>query len=165
MLRNFFQVEKAAEKDLKEIQELNLLLFKKEWKEFKDKTLNLKWTFSETGTNYFKRHLAEKDWCAFKAVQGSKIIGYLAGKILQNRKSFRTIKTQAELSSLFVLEEFRNQGIGAMLFKEFEKWCVQNNAESIKVESSVKNLQGISFYKKNGFSEYWVCLEKSIKGK
>ena len=75
-------IRTARIEDLTAIQELNLILSKKEVKDCTP-TLNLDWTFSEKGTDYFTRTIREERALALVAVINEKIIGYLAGWIWQ----------------------------------------------------------------------------------
>ena len=47
-------IRKATQEDLKAIQELNYKLFELEYNNF-DQDLNMDWTFSKTGENYFRK--------------------------------------------------------------------------------------------------------------
>lgn len=153
------KIRKATIKDLKKIQELNLELFKKEHKEF-DKTLNCKWTFGKKGTSYFKERI-EKDGLALVAEVDGKIVGYLVGGKAEV-KSYRTATSICELENMMILEKYRNLKIGTKLVEEFLKWTEQKKFEIIEVSASSKNLKGIDFYKKMGFEEYSITLEKRM---
>ncbi len=98
------QVRRAGIKDLKRIQELNLLLFEKEHKEY-DEFLNLNWTFGEAGEKAFRKHLIEKDSCAFVVENDNIIIGYLVGSVCK-LEEYRNAPKSAELDNMFVLEEY-----------------------------------------------------------
>ena len=52
-------IREASNKDLSGILRLNLDLFKKEFKEF-DKSLNIKWTNSKEGRDYFSKKIVNK---------------------------------------------------------------------------------------------------------
>ena len=152
-------IRKAKGSDLKTIQELNLELFKKEHKEF-DKTLNCKWTFGKIGTSYFKERI-EKDGLALVAEVDGKIVGYLVGGKAEV-KSYRTATSVCELENMMVLENYRNLKIGTKLVEEFLKWANKKKFEIIEVSASSQNVKGIDFYKKMGFEEYAVTLEKRM---
>lgn len=103
-------IKKATINNLKDIQELNHRLFEKEFTDF-DNTLNLDWTFSETGEDYFIEHITDADNCVFIAIINTKIVGYLAGS-LNEENSYRIPFNCAELENMFILDTYRNQGIG-----------------------------------------------------
>ena len=146
--------------DLKRIQELNLLLFKKEKKEY-DKLLNLSWTFGEKGEEYFKKCLIKKSFCAFVVEDDDEIVGYLAGGICKV-ESYRNVPKSAELDNMFVLEEYRGKGTGGMLYSAFVKWCKGKKVKMLRVAASAENKQAIGFYRKKGFEDYTLVLERGI---
>ena len=148
------KIRRAEEKDLKDIQKLNLELFKHD-SEF-DSTFNMNWTFSEEGKNYFLDKI--KNEFAIVAEIDNKIVGYLVGGESEIH-SYRKIKKIAELDNMLVLEEYRGKSIGKKLVDAFLKWCKDNNFERISVEASTGNEKAIRFYKKMGFKDYNSILE------
>jgi GNAT superfamily N-acetyltransferase len=155
-----FKIRPAVIKDLKSVQELNLLLFKKEYAEFDD-TLDCNWTFSEEGEKYFKKLIAEDDSCVFVAQFDDKIIGYLAGGVNGTRLC-RVAPKFVDLENMFILEEFRGMGAGTKLYEAFVSWCKAKGAGRLRVIASAQNLDGIKFYRKNGFFDYDLILEAKI---
>jgi len=154
------KIQKATMENLKDIQELNLLLFKKEYKEY-DKTLDLDWTFGEKGTKSFKNKISDVDSCAFVAIVDNKIVGYLVGG-LTDPESYRILPKIAELDNMLVLEDYRNLGIGKKLYLALIDWCKSKDIKKIKVTASAQNIKAINFYKKNGFIGYDLTLERNI---
>jgi len=71
-------IKKATIDDLKEIQELSLKLFEKEYKEY-DSSLDLDWTLGKTGTKFFKNRITKEDGCVLIAIVENKVVGYLCG--------------------------------------------------------------------------------------
>ncbi|MEI7961362.1 MAG: GNAT family N-acetyltransferase [archaeon] len=153
-------IRKATIKDLKSIQDLNLLLFKKEYAEY-DKLLDLDWTFGKAGTEIFAKCIVEEEKCAFVAEHNKKVIGYLTGSSTPKTKySYRKINKYGEINSMFVEEKYRNKDIGSKLVKEFFDWCKLQKVDKIKVEATALNTKAIEFYKNSGFKEYTIWLEK-----
>lgn len=151
----------ATTENLKDIQGLNLLLFKKEHAEF-DKTLNCDWTFSKEGEEYFKEHFSKSTHCAFVAEVNDKIVGYLVGEIHQDKIPYRNLPLFAELENMLVMEDYRGQGIGDELFRTFIDWCKTKGVGRIRVVASAKNKGAINFYHKNGLLDYDLALEADI---
>ena len=149
-------IRNAVMDDLKAIQELNYKLFDLEFNNF-DPTLNLEWTFSEKGENYFKS-VIEKG-TVWVALENKKIIGYLAG--VECEPSYLTIK-MAELDNCYIEKEYRNKGIGNMLLLEFKKYCKNKGIHEIKVTASALNKNAIDFYKNNEFNDYEVTYKMKI---
>jgi len=149
-------IREATEKDLKGIQKLNYKLFELEYNSY-DPALNMDWTFSQIGENYFKNIL--KDGIIFVATEEDRIIGYLAGSI--NIQTSYIIKSLAELDNCYVEEAYRNQGIGKKLLEEFKQYCIHQGIQEIKVTCSAKNINARKFYENNKFEDF----EKTYKMK
>lgn len=151
-------IREAQRQDLNDILRLNLALFKKEFKEY-DKTLNIKWTYSQKGKDYFKKRIINKDGFAAVAVNDGEIVGYICCGLHKNstRKT-----TKAELENIMVIGQYRNQKIGSRLVRIFFTWCKTKKIKDILVTASTKNLSGIRFYKKLGFNDYSLILEKKL---
>ncbi|GAI80436.1 unnamed protein product, partial [marine sediment metagenome] len=90
------KIQKAIIGNLKDIQELNLVLFKGEYEKY-DKSLNLNWTFGDEGTKYFKDKISKEDSCALIAIVDNKIVGYLVGG-LTKADSYRVVKKIASVT-------------------------------------------------------------------
>jgi GNAT superfamily N-acetyltransferase len=101
------------------------------------------------------------DGVIFVAEDNNKIIGYLAGDI-KNATSWRKKMKIVEGESMFVLPEYRSQGIGSKLFEEFFKWAKEKGATRVSLTASFANVKAIKFYKKLGFKEYDLVLEKEL---
>jgi len=155
------KIRRATIKDLKQIQELNLALFKKEVKDY-DPTLDLNWTFSKAGTKYFKGRIEDIAfggiWVAFV---GEEMIAYLSGGITK-AESYRKLPRMAELENTFVEKEYRSKGIGKKLYKEFVAWCKRHDVKKLRVVASAQNKQAIRFYRKSGFKNYDLILEQEV---
>ncbi len=151
------KIEIATIENLKDIQNLNLMLFEKEQKEY-EPTFNLEWTFSEEGTKYFSDSINSEKSCAFVAKSEERVIGYLVGSV-RKADSYRTIKDQAELDNMFVIEEFRGQKVGKKLVDKFFEWVKDKGVKNITVTASAKNEKAIDFYRKCGFEDYDHTLE------
>lgn len=159
MIRDI-KIRKANIEDLQDILRLNFDLFKKEYKEY-DKSLNLKWTYTD-GKKYFSDRILKKDGFVEVAEFESRIIGYVCGGISE-RKFYRKKTKYAELENMIIENEFRGKGIGDKLAQDFIDWCKKCNIGYIAVTASMLNEQGIYFYRKLGFKDYNLTLEMEIK--
>lgn len=156
-----FKIKPATIDDLKTVQGLNLMLFEKEIVDF-DSTLNREWTFSEVGENYFKARIVEDDGCVFLAYVDNEIVGYLAGGLVDVKKSYRALPNLAELENMFVLDKNRGMGIGSKLFQAFVEWSKLKKVSRLRVAASAQNVGGLKFYRKNGFTDYDLILETNL---
>jgi diamine N-acetyltransferase len=156
-----FKIRLATIDDLKAIQGLNLMLFKKEYAEFDD-TLNCNWTFGKDGEEYFTKCITEDDGCVFVACINDKIIGYLAGGLVDKIEPYRVPLKSTELENMFVIDKYRDKGIGSQLYQAFVGWSKSKGANRLRVSACAQNLEGINFYRKNGFIDYGFVLETNI---
>lgn len=154
------KIQEATIKNLKDLQNLNHELCKKENKEF-DLTIRVDWSFTKEGEKYFKEKITKDDECAFVVVINKKTIGYLVGELTEI-EDYRNTSQIAELEDVFVLENYRNLGIGTRLYQEFINWCKSKGIKRVKVIVSTQNTKAINFYKKNHMEDYYVILEGEI---
>jgi ribosomal protein S18 acetylase RimI-like enzyme len=155
-------IKNATLNDLQKVQELNLKLFEKEYKEY-DSLLNLDWTLGKVGTKYYKDRISKDDGCVLIAIVDNKIVGYLCGGLIPKKaEAYRNLPIMAELENTFVLNEFRSKGIGKKLYDEFIKWCKTKGVGKIKVEASAQNELAIKFYRANNFKDYTLVLEADL---
>lgn len=99
--------------------------------------------------------------CTLIVDADDKTVGYLTGGI-QKAEDYRNIKFTCELTSMWVDEDYRSRGVGKKLIEEFEKWCKEKSILRLRVVASAQNKQGINFYKREGFEEYNLTLEKNL---
>ncbi|AKM81945.1 MAG: GCN5-like protein N-acetyltransferase [Berkelbacteria bacterium GW2011_GWE1_39_12] len=158
------QIRSGKIEDLGEIQKLSHLLFVKEQREY-DSLYDTDWPFNETGIDFFKKQLTDKNRKVFIAETGGNIIGYLAASI-RSDDEYKNTKNEvlkiAEINNTIVLEEYRSRGIGTQLVDDFKKWAKENNADRIMVLASSPNLKGIDFYKKQDFEVFEIGLKKDL---
>jgi GNAT superfamily N-acetyltransferase len=80
-----------------------------------------------------------------------------------------------EVKRMYVLPEFRGQGIASLVLQELENWCRELKAERCILETGKKQPEAISLYRKNKYTlipnfgpyanvESSVCLEKVLNG-
>ncbi|WHX50947.1 GNAT family N-acetyltransferase [Paenibacillus woosongensis] len=55
------------------------------------------------------------------------------------------------LNDLFVLREYRKQGLGQLLLEEARRYAVQIKAKGIELSTAVNNLQAQRLYERNGY--------------
>ena len=151
------EIRKANLQDLSSIQELNNKLFELEYENFDD-TLKVGWPFEEDGKEYFENMINNE--IVFVAMDGVKIVGYLAGSICEQISYIK--ETFAELDNMFIDDEYRRFGVGTLLINSFKEYCVEKKIQNIKVTASAKNSRAIQFYIKNGFEDYNITLKYKI---
>ena len=68
----------------------------------------------------------------------------------------------AELTELYVMEEFRQQGVASHLIAFAENIAKQKGAKSMIVQTGDDNIPALSLYHKHGYEEYDVVLKKNL---
>lgn len=147
-------IRKANINDLENIQKLNKELFILEHDNY-DPNLIINWPFENFGTKYFIDMINNQ--IILVAEKNNNIVGYLAGTI--DKKFTYVDKKTAEIENLFILDKYRNLGIGKMLISEFKKICKENNVKRIIVTAASQNIKAINFYKSQGFEDKKVTLK------
>ena len=140
-------IRKATLEDLPRIQELNNELFELEIANF-DKYLIKDWPLSNEGKAYFENAIRES--FVVVAEIDNKIVGYLLGE--ESDIPYYNFKI-AELCNMCIDSNYRKQGIGNSLYKEFERFYNEHGITHFIVTASFKNESAKAFYKKMGFEE------------
>lgn len=90
---------------------------------------------------------------------GSEAVGFALVRVVP---SVLYSAPHAELTELYVLEEFRQRGIASDLIAFAENVAVQKGARSILVQTGDDNLSALALYKKHGYEEYDLTLKKRL---
>lgn len=69
----------------------------------------------------------------------------------------------AELTELYVKEEYRLRGIATHLVRFLEKLAVKKGAKSLSVQTGADNQPALSLYYGLDFADYDVALQKSLR--
>lgn len=80
---------------------------------------------------------------------------------------------EAEIKRMFVLEEFRGQGLGRKILKNLEYWAEESNFDFCILETSKEMPRAIKLYQKAGYSsisnyepykdvESSICMKKWV---
>lgn len=126
-----------------------------------DPLLVKNWSFTKHGEKYLKSRILGKRCTCFVAEIEGKIAGYATGAVLKTL-TWRKVK-RVQLENLLISENYRNRGIGTELITAFVIWGKEMNAERILVEAYTHNTGAVNFYKKTGFFEDSIALEKQIE--
>lgn len=151
------EIRTASMKDVDTIVELSSQLCINEHN-FYDNTVDIH--YPKNHQDVFKRNLRNGFGLAIVAIVNGKIEGYLIGSISET-DNYRNIEKIAEIDSMFVNLNIRNQGVGKELVTYFLKWA-KINMKRAKVVVSARNKRGINFYKKAGFIDHEIVLEMNI---
>jgi GNAT superfamily N-acetyltransferase len=112
-------IRRAGLGDVAGIAKLSSALFREDAGQ-RDPFTNLNWP-EEEGWGYFAGLVAgDRSLCLLAEFAG-ETVGYLAGRVGE-RTTLRPVEV-AELESMYVLEEYRGQAVGARLVDEFLGWA------------------------------------------
>jgi len=88
-----------------------------------------------------------------------KAIGFALVRVVPSVLYFTP---HAELTELYVMEEYRQRGIASGLIAFAEQIAVQKGARSILVQTGDDNVPALSLYRKHGYEEYDLVLRKAL---
>ena len=104
----------------------------------------------------------------FVACIDEVVIGYLFGKVFESKK-MKSIMAEGtpyfEVEEIYVTPEYRNYGVGSMLFDYLENILKEENITQMVLSTATKDYESIfNFYiKRKGMSFWSARLFKEIK--
>lgn len=116
---------------------------------------------TEDGRKRLKKRIRSKSNIFFVVEDNGKVIGFIDGNVPDDEWWYK--ENVAYVDHLCVDSSYRKQGIATKLMIEFEKSVKELGVKDIRLLAFPNNKPAISFYKKNGFSEYSVYYNKRIK--
>lgn len=147
----------AGNDDVLTLQNLNNEVFVETYK--CDSDLDLDWALSEKGSKYFSEFIENSDAYVLLAQDDGKPVGYLLAEIRE--VEFRKGKS-VFIENMGVSANNRDQGIGGMLISELVNLANEKGIKKIYVTTYLNNNKVLEFYRKNGFSDIDITLEKNI---
>lgn len=151
------KIETAKSSDWELIQRLNNEVLLSD--EGNDDDLDLNWPFSKKGIDYYKKLASGKYGKCYIAYLGKIPVDYVALAI----KNFGYRKSKyVEIENIGVNPEYRSQGIGKLLVDASVRWAKEQKATKLFVSAYWNNKRAINFYKKNGFYEIGIELDRKI---
>src|SRR5690242_2893426 len=83
--------------------------------------------------------LAQPNCNLIAAYKADKIVGIGAAKIMEN---------EGELKRFFVRPSFRGHGIAECIVATLEKWLLDNDVRTIRLETGIRQPEALRFYQK-----------------
>ena len=148
------KIRKALIKDTKTVNNLLTLLIRDE-KQY-DPSINTDFVV----TNMYENYIDKAGYLVIVAEENQKIMGYLYGYLKDNDGTYKG--NIAKLDALFVLEEYRHQGIADALITYFKDWALKNNVQKIEVSVCSKNIKAKCLYEKHRFITTKEFMETTI---
>lgn len=153
-------IRKAKLNDIKDMQNFMFHLMTDELKNYLP-TNKVAWAKSKKCKEYFLNRVRKVNEFAIIAEYNGEKIGYLSG-YSHTALPYRIETKFGVLADMFVLEEHRSKKIGAKLVNEFKKWAKSKGAKIMRVESYSANKKALKFYKRHGFEDSSVILERKV---
>ena len=151
-------VRRATIKDLYATQSLSLALF--EYEKAYTNEYDLAWSHSADGQKFFTKRLKSHSMFILLAQVDEQIVGYVAvciAKIL-----WRMYNPIAEIEDLCVAPIYRGKGVGKKLIDEVTRIAKTRGAKRLRVTAIAQNDLALHFYRKNGYNDVDIFLEKDI---
>jgi ribosomal protein S18 acetylase RimI-like enzyme len=157
------KVRKAKLKDVERICYLNSLLNK--CHEQIDPFYQLKpdpQHLHQLSNQHFQRMIRSRNAAVFVAEDQGNIVGYIDGTLRTNIPIFQ-IQALGRLGTIFVLEEYRRQGIGEALTEALFQWFNSKQVEYVHINSDIRNTVAVNAWKKYGFQEEMIRMRINLK--
>lgn len=150
-------IRKARPEDWQTIQKLNNDVFQND--KHNDSDMDSNWPYTEKGIQYYQDLANGTYGCCLIAEADNKSVGH----IILSKKTLTYFKSMyVEVEYIGVSSEYRTKGIGKMLIDSAADWAKQQGANRLYLEAFWGNTEAVKFYKKNGFVEVGVQLEKIL---
>jgi ribosomal protein S18 acetylase RimI-like enzyme len=144
-------IREATEKDLDRIVELLLQLYS---------IVSEKDTLQpESFRKNCRDLLSEKNSFFLVAMEGERLIGFLNFTV---RRTCLHPGGSALVDELVVDREYREEGVGRDLIEEAVHRARALGCSEVEVSTEIENVRARSFYKKLGFEEIGVLLERAV---
>jgi ribosomal protein S18 acetylase RimI-like enzyme len=122
---------------------------------------------TEIAEAYFAKidgKIATSHGCIVVAFNGERRVGYMACRIENDDAPAETADSNVfgYISDVFVTSEMRGRGLAALLVAEAERRLRPHGVTRLRLGSLANNDQAIRAYRKAGFADYEVVLEKRL---
>ena len=125
-----------------------------------DSDLKSDWEDDDGGKSYFTNLVNDSESLCLIAEDEGRRVGYLAAKPaeMNHRKS-----KYFEIDNMGVIPEYRSHGVGKMLMEKSFEWAKEKGYQKAFVNAYFKNHAAVNFYKKFGFEEMDINLERTLE--
>ncbi len=151
------EIRKAKIEDLKELRELyhQFLI------EDNDGTFDAEWAFTERSTALLREPIEKENGFVYLFEDKGNLAGFIIGWMLEAKESRKEV-LPARIDEIYIAKDYRGQGVGKKLAKEFEKWAKIKGANKVKVGSYYDNKAARRLYESLGYKEWVVEYEKDL---
>jgi len=151
-------VRRATMADLPQIQKLSSELIVSD-NNF-DHHLLKNWSFETDGEKYLTKRIRGRKGVCLVVEANRQIVGYCTGAILPIQK-WRPFH-RSELENIYIMENYRNAGVGTTLLHSFFYWSKEKGVDRIALYSMIQNKEAHRFYERQGFAAWNLVMEKVL---
>lgn len=157
-------VRRANEGDLRELKRLWLLLYEDQ-QEYDQKFLNTKWTQSKAGASYIKKTILGRNFRTYVIASDGRLHGFITFTIVKPSDvgPERINIKLAEIEGVFIEKSFRGRDYGEKMAAKLLEWAKKRGVNRVKVAAYYHNKNGIGFYRKLGFEDMELVLERDLE--
>ncbi len=151
------KIRKAKIQEIDKIRKLNTAIFMSN--SAYDDDIIPQFADTEIGKKYFEKAIKRTDGCFFVAEENKQLIGYTNGGALD--LAYRKSK-YFEIENLGVLPGAKRKGVGTQLIEAIQTWAKEHGYQKIYLESYIRNKEALAFYRKQGYIDIDISLEKTL---
>ena len=110
--------------------------------------------------SYFNNRIDKDNYIILLGTYNEKIVGYIYAEVDNTNKIKKEL--EATINSIFVLEEYRNRGIGTKLLNEVYNILSKENVKYISISNLYYNEKAKRLYDKLGYKVFKEERRKKI---
>lgn len=103
----------------------------------------------------------KKNNVLFIAYEDGKAVGFIYGYLKYEASNF-VFNSVAKIDALYVIDDYRNKGIGKNLINKFYEWCKDNNIKIVEISVFKNNISAYNLYKKIGYEVEEYKMKKEL---
>jgi GNAT superfamily N-acetyltransferase len=107
------------------------------------------------------RLLSDADAAVLVWDEGGDLLGFCAAQI-EAAPPIVAERARAEITDLFVCEDFRRRGIGRRLVETVTDWLRERGVPRVEVRVAVRNAEGQAFWRALGYGELVEVLQRPL---
>lgn len=153
------RIREASEEDVKELAVLQKAYML--YHERLDDYFAFKANMSELWMDWVVKLLEDSNKVVFCAFVDDRIVGYITGHII-NRPPVYQMREVGQIGDVFVLPEYRGQGVFNALFEKVVDWIEEKGMTYVEHAVASTNELGRDVWKKKGFVDFMTFIRKEI---
>ena len=110
--------------------------------------------------NYFQNKVINNDYIIYVSEEDNKVVGFISGMFLRGNLVKKT--DEVKIDVLYVLDSYRNRGIGSKLIETSINNCKNRKVQYVRIDNFVANEDASRLYEKYGFSPLVIERRKKI---